>query len=294
MLTADWIKNRVIGLCRGEQNRLDPDADEPAFDLPLVGVAAGADPLWERIAQDIGPFCWRPEQAFAHAFPETPLTARELSVVAWVLPQTKATRKDHRAQKTLPCLRWSQARHHGEAFNEHLRREVVAALAGLGIKAAAPVLLPQWRREVSERFGYASTWSERHAAFMAGLGTFGVSDGLITERGKAVRVGSVVLEAALAPTPRPYGDNHRAYCLHYAGRKCLVCARRCPAKAISAQGHDKVACKRYIREVTAPFVEARQMGVRVNSCGLCQAGVPCEAGNPMAGAGRREVVDSGS
>ena len=45
--------------------------------------------------------------------------------------------------------------------------------------------------KMSEKYGMASCWSERHAAFVSGLGTFGLCDGLITPVGKAMRCGSV-------------------------------------------------------------------------------------------------------
>ena len=44
---------------------------------------------------------------------------------------------------------------------------------------------------------------QRHAAHAAGLGTFGLCDGLITAKGKAMRAGSVVARIAVAQTPRP-------------------------------------------------------------------------------------------
>ena len=105
--------------------------------------------------------------------------------------------------------------------------------------ACAPALFPRWTRAQSPRYGFASTWSERHTAHVCGLGTFGLSDGLITPRGKAVRVGSVVVRARLTPTPRPYADHHE-WCLFHAGGKCRACMKRCPAGAISEKGHDKV------------------------------------------------------
>lgn len=93
-------------------------------------------------------------------------------------------------------------------------------------------------------------------------------------------MGTVVARMSLPATPRPYGDNHRAYCLHFRKNTCRACAKRCPAQAISPAGHDKMACMTYIRTVTAPFVQREQMGVPVNSCGLCQVGVPCQSGIP--------------
>lgn len=278
------LRARVLGilleLSTARENRLDPEGDEPAFDSLLTGICSGEDPVWETIVLDIGPFYWRPADAFSHAFPGESVKPSELSVISWVLPQTQATRKDHRGQKQHPSLRWSKTRLNGEAFNVWLRRELAARLAGEGIQATAPVLLDQWRREDSDRHGYASTWSERHTAFACGLGTFGLSDGLITPAGKAVRLGSVVVRAELEPSPRPYGEDHHAYCLFYRDGTCRKCAKRCPAGAISPVGHDKVACRKYIREVTAPYVATSQLGVPVNACGLCQTGVPCEAGIP--------------
>jgi len=274
------IENLLNEACASPENRLGPDNPEPAFDAPLCGASLADDPIWSRIKAHIGDFFWLPRQAFALAFPENPPPASALRVISWVLPQTRATRDDHRGCTGYPSPRWSLARHYGEKFNEFVRRHVVQGLAAQGVKACAPALLPQWSRQMSPDYGFASTWSERHAAFAAGLGAFGVSDGLITPRGKAMRVGSVVAAIELAPTPRPYGDNHRAYCLFFTTGKCLACAKRCPAGAISAAGHDKNACYNYIRGTTAPYVEAEQLGFPVNSCGLCQTGVPCEARIP--------------
>jgi epoxyqueuosine reductase QueG len=52
--------------------------------------------------------------------------------------------------------------------------------------------LPEWSRRPSEKYVFSSNWSERHAAYTAGLGTFGLCDGLITPLGKAMRVGEGV------------------------------------------------------------------------------------------------------
>lgn len=276
------IRDITEWMASGENNAIAPGAGEPAFDPPIVGCAAGADPLFERMKTDIGPdFYWTPPEAYALAFPDDPAPPEALTVIAWVLPQTARTRAAHRKLRELPSRAWSCARHYGEKVNEGLRRFVVSVLAERGVRAAAPVLLPQWGRATSPRYGFASNWSERHTAHACGLGTFGLSDGLITPAGKAVRVGSVVARTVLAPTPRTYAS-HTAWCLHYSGGKCRACADRCPAGAISAAGHDKVTCKNYIRTVTAPHVEHRQLGFRVNSCGLCQTGVPCEFKNPTA------------
>lgn len=160
-----------------------------------------------------------------------------------------------------------------------MRLHVVDLFTAEGYQACAPTLLPQWSRATSARYGFASCWSERHAAYACGLGTFGLSDGLITPAGKAVRVGSVIVRKRFTPTLRTY-KTYNEWCLFQATGKSLACMQRCPAGAISETGHDKAKCKAYIRNVTAVHVEQQQLGFRVNSCGLCQTKVPCEARNP--------------
>lgn len=134
-----------------------------------------------------------------------------------------------------------------------------------------------WEDRRSERYGFASTWSERHAAYAAGLGTFGLSDGLITPKGKAMRCGSVIARMSVTPTVRPYTDHH-AYCLFYARGTCGRCIDRCPIGAISERGHDKDLCSRYL-DMTRQYVN-RHFGFDGYGCGLCQTGVPCESGIP--------------
>lgn len=276
-----WIEQEIRSfLADPVINRLSPDCQEPAWDSPLIGVSRGDDPLYQEFLESIGPFYWTPLEAFRTAFPGSDVTAADLAVIVWALPQTEATRRDHRAASELPSRRWSLSRHYGEEVNDQIRDRLASLLTEAGYPAVAPSRLPAWRREESERFGIASCWSERHAAYASGLGTFGLCDGLITERGKAVRFGSVIARIDLPPTPRPYAT-HTAYCLGKDG--CTACIRRCPAGAISAAGHDKERCFAYIREVTMSAVE-REIGIPVASCGLCQTGVPCEARRP----GRRQ------
>ncbi|WP_205749254.1 epoxyqueuosine reductase [Desulfopila sp. IMCC35008] len=278
----DITEKIIAWAARLENNRLGPDSDLFAFGEPLVGFAAGNDPLFAFLQEDIGPdFYWTPEIAYRIAFPLEELSADDLSVITWVLPQTENTRMAHGRMHEMPSIEWSKARHYGEQVNMNLRRYVVEMMAIDGYHACSPMLMPEWSRETSARYGYASSWSERHTAYVCGLGTFGLSDGLITRAGKAIRVGSAVVRRKLSPSPREY-THHMAWCMRFAGRECMACIRRCPIGAISECGHDKVRCKEYIRNVTAEYVEQHQLGFTVNSCGLCQTRVPCEEGIPFA------------
>jgi epoxyqueuosine reductase QueG len=261
------------------ENGLQNGTDEKAWDKPLVGFSRGDDALFGRYALDLAPFYWTPAQAFNLAFPETTVAASELSVISWVLPQTAQTRADQKKCTDLPAERWARSRDFGERFNCALRLHLAAELCKRGYAAVAPERLEAFGYQRSARFGLASNWSERHTAHAAGLGTFGLSDGLITVRGKAVRIGSVVARMDLPASDKPY-SGYQDWCLWFACGTCGLCVKRCPAGAINAAGHDKDLCQAYIRETTAPYAQ-KAFGTQATPCGLCQVGIPCESRRPL-------------
>ena len=276
-----WITSLVSAFCaESPSNRIGPTHPEPAWGTPLIAVASGSDPLFKQLKADIGDFYWTPEEAFALAHFENPAPAEQLSVISWILPHAGATLDEQRTATELPSERWSLVRQFGEVFNCDLRLHLVAELEDKGIDAVAPERLPGFDYRQSPRFGVASNWSERHTAYIAGLGTFGLSDGLITPLGKAMRCGSVVARLELPITSRPYRGLHD-YCLWHIKGTCGVCMQRCPVDAINANGHDKEVCRDYIRNVTAPYANEK-FGVNVTPCGLCQTAIPCETRIPPA------------
>ena len=89
------------------------------------------------------------------------------------------------------------------------------------------------------RDGYASldvlrerpvaAFSHRHAAYLAGLGSFGVNNTLLTKRyGPRVRFASVLTNALLEPDAVMID----ALCI-----RCMRCVEHCPVKAIDAGGY---------------------------------------------------------
>jgi epoxyqueuosine reductase len=276
---GSWIEQLIVDFIeKSPENTLQNKANDRAFDTPLVGFSGGDDPIYEIYKEVVGPFHWTPLQIFKQTFGEITASAEELTVISWILPQTGATKADNRNQSTYPAERWARARIFGEEVNEKLRKHLVAILQKNGYPALAPVLSGQWAKKKSEPYVFASTWSERHAAYAAGLGTFGLCDGLITPKGKAMRTGSVVARIKITPTPRPYTDHH-AYCLFYTQGICGKCISRCPVGALSQAGHDKIKCRHHIRPVTADYVKT-QYGFDGYGCGLCQTKVPCESKIP--------------
>jgi epoxyqueuosine reductase QueG len=288
-VSAEWITDLIRDfIVSSPHNSMRNQTGDPAWDDALVGFASGADPIWQQYKEYIGPFHWTPWEVFAQHCPEASAGTGDLTVVSWVLPQREAVRRANRRAKKFPSEDWARIRVYGEEFNAALRRHVADRLKQAGHPAIAPMLVSNWTVVKSERFSYASSWSERHAAHAAGLGTFGLCDGLITSKGKAMRVGSVVAKVSIQPTPRPYVD-HRAYCLFFVDGTCGKCMDRCPARAITKAGHDKEKCRRHLarsREYVKKTYKFEGYG-----CGLCQTGVPCEAGIPVKAA--REALERG-
>ncbi len=271
---AAWLVGLIEAFAAdAAENDLSLGRREPAFDKPLVGFARGDDPIWDLYVSHIGDFYLTPASVFSRAFPDSAAGAGELVVVSWVLPSTARVRKEQGKRKKQPSQRWAHVRFYGERFNEALRRHVVERLSAEGIAAVAPMLEPFWARSEKGPYAPCSNWSERHAAYAAGLGTFGLCDGLITPVGKAMRTGSVVARVDIPPSPRPYTDPH-AYCLFYSHGTCGKCIPRCPVGAISGKGHDKQACMRYT-EAAMKAYSKRRYGVDIPVCGLCQVQVPC-------------------
>jgi epoxyqueuosine reductase len=279
---AAWITSLIVDyVAKSPNNSIKNAENEKAWDEPLVGFSRGDDSIYQFYKENIGPFHWTPSDIFSLTFPDTPAKPEELSVISWVLPHTESIKADLRKQTTTPSEKWIRARLYGEDFNEELRKYVADTLTQKGFPAVVPILSKNFKNQNSERYGFASSWSERHAAYASGLGTFGLCDGLITAKGKAIRCGSVVAKIQIPATARPYQDHH-AYCLYYAKGTCGMCTTRCPAGAVTKSGgHNKMACAKQCN-ATAEYAN-KQLGLKSYGCGFCQTGVPCESQIPVKG-----------
>jgi len=279
-LQADLIQAIAAFVSASPLNRLRDIDDTPIWEKPLVGFADGDDPLFEQYRSLVDPEHLTPREVLAGAEAgNSNLPAfQHVGVVSWILPVAAETRHSNREMVDGPAVRWNHTRFQGEEFNDSLRRHVVDLLADRGWVAAAPVLSSRFRRTRGLQ-GLASTWSERHVAYAAGLGTFGLSDGLITAKGIAHRCGSVVVNAEWPASLRPYTD-HRQYCPFVVDGSCGTCIERCPAGAIGPDGHDKDRCQQYIRVTLGQWTKRPGYTGEYLACGLCQTGVPCESRIP--------------
>jgi epoxyqueuosine reductase len=276
---SDWVEDIINEyVMNSPDNSLKNEEKEKAWDAALVGYARGDDSIFEFLKNDIGSFLWTPLEIFSKTFPGNDAKPHDLTVISWILPQTEKTKRDNSTQKNFPAERWVRSRNYGEAFNVKLAKHLVKVLHNTGFDSVAPAQSSEWAWQDSKRYGFASNWSERHAAYAAGLGTFSLCDGLITAKGKAMRCGSVVSRIDITATPRTYKD-YNSYCLFFLKGGCKKCIKRCPNEAITEKGHDKSKCREYLFDKAASYAKS-MYGIESYGCGLCQTGVPCESGIP--------------
>ena len=219
------------------------------FDLPLIGIASANDPMFRRFKEPDG-------VGELHLSPEEWLQGSQ-TVISYFLPFTEEVRAANRTPGD-PAIEWLFGRIEGQVFNNALSRTLAEKLIKKGYKALVPAQDPRFAI-VNRR----SNWSERHVAFVAGLGTISLNRSLITKRGSAGRIGSIVTSLQLQETPRYY-EAFDENCNH-----CGACIKRCPPQAIDATGKNHAVCELYLEETKQRY-QPRY------GCGKCQTAVPCE------------------
>ena len=275
------IENEIKRFVREDPgNRFERLDNSPMFLEPLVGFAAGDDPIFKELKKIIGQFHLTPLEVMADIARSRgiPVPAEDsIGVVCYVLPISSPTKKENAGMKDGPSERWANVRLFGESFNRSVQRNMISLLQDKGFVAGSPdTQKGLYQLHTDEKVGFTSNWSLRHIAFAAGLGSFGLCDGLITKEGKAHRIGSFVVDRRFR-SPKRTGDLHEN-CLFFHGKACRECMKRCPVGAISEKGHDKSKCKEFVFGQQSKVLE--KYGIDIYACGLCQTGVPCESGIP--------------
>ena len=238
----------------------------PVLEPPLVGFAPADDPLFtlypdpEVIGEDFRP-------------PRDWMRSAE-SVAAFFFPFSPEVRRRSREETALTCPAWNAAYGGNFKLVDAFLDILVPRLEAEGAAVFQPNRDPSLVRKAhtvlrggEEDHHYSVSWSNRHAMFAAGLGTFGIHRHLITEKGCCGTTASFLTDAKLTPTPRNYTDVYE-YCI-----RCGACMDRCPAGAISLE---------YMRNLKKCAAQGGLIRERFGSgfCGKCLTGIPCEDRNP--------------
>lgn len=238
------------------------------FRRPVWGYSSAYDPMYKQMKEP---------QAVGECFklPEEWLPGAK-TVISVFLPFTRELAETNLADPLEPSAAWLHGRKEGQEMVEVFSSHLCRFLRERGFEAVSPCIDPRFA-SIREEGGnpkfpagtsFTSNWSERHVAYISGLGTFGLSKGLITREGMCGRFSSVVTTAELPVTPRTYTSLYE-YC-----SRCGACIARCPAGAISfEEGKNHARCLAYTKPMEAKFFP--RFG-----CGKCQVGVPCQCGIP--------------
>jgi epoxyqueuosine reductase len=291
----DLIARAITEVLSGSpDNRLEDFGGQPVFGSPLLGMADGDDPVFEVLRTAVSSSHLMPREIL-RAYAPGNKEPSGVSVVSWALPFTEEVRRSNRGREW-PSALYSVARNNGGALLHEIGLRVPEILGRRGIASVVPAETPGYNAFRDPERTFSSTWSERHVAYAAGLGRFGLNGALITAAGSNARLGSVVTDRP-PDAGLPGRGDHRAPCLENVGRVCGLCVERCPALAIGGEGLDKSRCnerRKAIRErsldaylrayhlTPSPIVKSgrRDPGYSLG-CAVCQAGVPCEDRDPF-------------
>lgn len=270
-----FIINTIKALVLEDNKNWSKLTNNSYYDEPLIGFASTDDLLFEEYKTIIGDAHLTPQEIFGAYFGKESYHGG--TVISVVLPINEKLRKSNRPQRIRPSDEWIDFRaFEAGFFLKEISVSLERILNDIGYKTVAPSYSSLFKIFL-EKDNIYSNWSERHIAYVAGLGTFSLNDGFITEKGMAINLVSVITELKLDPDSRnakSITDN----CLFCRKGTCGACVKRCPVGAITTSGHDKIKCRIYVYgEESKKYAVEHGGSDKVGSgCGLCFANVPCE------------------
>ena len=161
------------------------------FETPILGFASSEDKYFTLLKQ--------PSVIGNHFLVPKEWMPRSKSVISFFLPFSEAVKKGNGREKFWPSEEWLHGRIEGQAFIVKLCTYLKSELINVGYDSMVPASDNRFWAQTSLKVdsvhleaSYTSNWSERHVAFACGLGTFGLSKGIITSKGVAGRFGSKI------------------------------------------------------------------------------------------------------
>ena len=119
-----------------------------------------------------------------------------------------------------------------------------------------------------------SNWSHRHIAYIAGLGTFGINNMLITKNGCCGRFGSIVINYKLDEYKKIHNVNER--CLNKLNGSCGICQKKCMVNVYEDNMYNRRKCYEQCLKNAKFHAKTGYADI----CGKCLAGLPCSTKEP--------------
>jgi len=220
------------------------------FRKPLVGFSSADDPLYDKLKEIVGP---------QHTHPKDHLKEAK-TVISFFIPFSDKIVSSNRKDET-PSLEWAESYIVTNNLINNISNSMVEYLESNGISASTIKATRNYDEKTLK-----ADWSHRSAAYIAGLGTFGVNRMLLTSMGCAGRYGSVIMSYEVEPDKRPEEE----YCLYYKNGKCLVCVKACPVQALDSNDFNRFKCEARLKENSKQFTDLGKCTV----CGKCVVSCP--------------------
>lgn len=250
-----WVKQTIDTFIREYEKNTVTKWGEP-----LVGFADAE--IVKKNAADI---------ADTHGVPEDALSGATV-VVAYFVPFLKDMAETN-IDSGLASSEWACAYEETNTMLSKINEHLIEELNRKGYKAAVHPEAGSFDRE-----NLISNWSHRHIAFLAGLGTFGINNMLITEQGCCGRYSTVITNLDI-DSDQPRNDE---LCRYKADGSCKACIYKCPSGALTTEGFNRQKCYQICMKnavVHTSFGNSYgtpgEAAVGSEVCGKCIAGMPC-------------------
>lgn len=211
------------------------------YKAPLIGFVDTDNPLFDEFS--FRRVCVHPKKIFRPGF----------TVIVYFVPFEDAIAESNRGGDTVSDA-WNRAAGESIMLVAHINGAIREALQELGYYETSGTNLPgDWDEELCR-----PEWSHKHAAFLAGLGSFGTAGAFYTEKGFAGCFGSVITTLKLDPskewTTEELYDGDRICqnidaAIYSSGSEK---APLCPAGAISKDGVDRFVCMEFCKKQGHP------------------------------------------
>lgn len=225
---------------------------------PLIAYTPADNPLFKRLRELVTP---------QHMLPQD-LLPDAVSVVSFFIPFAPQVVVSNVGNKEKASPEWAKAYIETNALIGYITRQIINTLAEQGIQAATVPATHNF-----DPVTLISKWGHKSIAVVAGLGSFGLNQLVITDAGCAGRFGSLVLDAKL-----PYTNlKPKERCLYFYDGSCQECVWSCPVGALQQEKYlDKQLCWQQCQKNEQEYLSLGKADV----CGKCSTG-PCAYESPI-------------
>ena len=261
------MKEKISRMIREFVREYEENADVTTrWGEPLIGFADANHPYVLNLKNTI---------KSTHKLPTDVLSDASI-VITYFVPFTKELAKTNCVSRDIASLEWALAYEETNAMLGKINAYLIKELREMGYRGDVSPEATTFDKE-----SLKSNWSHRHFARVAGMGTFGVNNMLITKVGCCGRYSSIVTNIDALPD-LPLEEE---YCFYKKNGSCGVCVKHCPTGALTLDGFEREECYKVLRKNAKLYTEfgssytnetdefANSAGSEV--CGKCVVNAPC-------------------